>query len=260
MLTTAALILIVTTKVVLGQDDRLRIKRSKYPLNMAEDSVDDLYDGCTLKMEKLVTTKYLPEEIHANIAGFGTVWENSENNISGPKDNLKRNHLIAISVYTGGIVYSKFNKDVKNGKQEYEDKTFKWYSLHFWLTRAIQTLKITQQECKSTFSGTSVKYHFAKNTEIRFGSFASSFLDREVTTNFGTESCFEIETCFEIKTCHGADVSKYSQFPNQKEVLIPPYEKFKVTNIRTGQKGDWCNTVFELKSTGIKSNLNCAVI
>ncbi|XP_073721109.1 ecto-ADP-ribosyltransferase 4-like [Misgurnus anguillicaudatus] len=204
-------------------------------------------------MEKLVETKYLPEEITANISGFGTVWENSENNIPGPKDNLKRNHLIAISVYTGVIVYSKFNQDVRSGKQKYKEKTFKWYSLHFWLTQAIQTLKKTEKGCKSTYRGTNVTFHGVNNTEIRFGSFASSSLDRKVTADFGTESCFEIETC------HGADVSKYSQFPNQKEVLIPPYETFNITDIRNGQKGDWCNTVFVLESSGIRSDLNCAV-
>ncbi|XP_073712849.1 erythroblast NAD(P)(+)--arginine ADP-ribosyltransferase-like [Misgurnus anguillicaudatus] len=219
---------------------------------MEEDSVDDQYNGCRLNMTKLVETKYLPEEIRANIAGFGKLWENSENNISGPKDNLKEKHLIAISVYTGGIVCRQFDEDVRTGKQKYENKTFQWYSLHFWLTKAIKTLKKTQG-CKSTFRATNVAFEGVKNTTIRFGQFAFSSLDRKVTANFGTESCFEIETC------HGVDVSKYSQFPNQKEVLIPPYEKFKVTNIRTGQKGDWCNTVFELKSTGKKSNLNCAL-
>ncbi|XP_073712777.1 erythroblast NAD(P)(+)--arginine ADP-ribosyltransferase-like [Misgurnus anguillicaudatus] len=248
---TAALFLIVTSKVVLGQDDRRPVKEQGIPLDMAEISVDDRYDGCAAEMKDLVDKKYLTEEIRANTSGFGKVWENSTNNIPGPKDNLQKNHLIAISVYTGVIVYRKFNEDVRTGKHEYKNKTFQWYSLHFWLTKAIQTLKKMQQECKSTFSGTNVKYHVAKNTEIRFGSFASSSLYQNVTTNFGNESCFEIETC------HGVDVANYSQFPNQKEVLIPPYETFKVTDIRTGQKDDWCKTVFELKSTGIKSNLNC---
>ncbi|XP_055032340.1 ecto-ADP-ribosyltransferase 5 [Misgurnus anguillicaudatus] len=253
MLTTAALILIVTSNVVLGQGDRRAVKRQRFPLNMAEDSVDDRYEGCTEKMEKLVETKYLPEEITANISGFGKVWENSTKNIPGPKDNLKRNHLIAISVYTGVIVYSKFNQDARTGKQKYKDKTYKWYSLHFWLTQAIQTLKKTEKGCKSTFRGTNVTFEGFNNTDIRFGSFTSSSLDRKVTADFGNQSCFEIETC------HGADVSKYSQFPNQKEVLIPPYETFKVTNIRNGQKDDWCKTVFVLKSYKITSNLNCAV-
>ncbi|XP_073712847.1 NAD(P)(+)--arginine ADP-ribosyltransferase 1-like [Misgurnus anguillicaudatus] len=219
---------------------------------MAPDSVDDQYNGCRGKMEKLVK-KYLPEEITANISGFGTVWENSKKKISGPKHKLKEKHLIAISVYTDVIVYRKFNEDVRTGKHEYKNKTFQWYSLHFWLTKAIQTLKKTEKECMLTYIGTNVTFEDVNNTEIRFGSFTSSSLDRKVTTNFGNESCFK------IKTCYGADVSKYSQFPNQKKVLIPPYEKFEITNIRNDQKGDWCKTVFELKSTGIKSSLNCAV-
>ncbi|XP_065108665.1 NAD(P)(+)--arginine ADP-ribosyltransferase 1-like isoform X1 [Paramisgurnus dabryanus] len=255
MLITAALILIVTSKVVLGQDDRLGINRhpKTYPLDMAENSVDDRYYGCTDEMEELVETKYLTEEIRADISGFGKVWKNSANNIPGPKDNLQRNHLIAISVYTGDKVFSKFNEDVRTDKQKYKDNKYKWYSLHFWLTQAIQTLKKKQKGRKFTFRGTNVKFDGVKNKEIRFGQFTSSSLDRKVTMDFGNQSCFEIETY------HGADVSKYSQFPNQKEVLIPPYETFKVTNIRKDQKGDWCKTVFVLKGNDIKSNLNCAV-
>ncbi len=53
---------------------------------------------------------------------------------------------------------------------------------------------------------------------------------------------------------------KYSKYPDQKEVLIPPYEKFKVTAVKNkGQKGAWCDTVFTLKSTGTVSYLNCGV-
>ncbi|XP_073721307.1 erythroblast NAD(P)(+)--arginine ADP-ribosyltransferase-like [Misgurnus anguillicaudatus] len=216
---------------------------------MAEDSVDDQYDGCTEKMANLVKKEYLNKEI-IPILHFKV--DNTMKN----EDNLNGNHLSAISAYTSGEIYNKFNQDVRNGKQKYKNGKFEWYSLHFFLTEAIQILKRTQNECHLTYSGTKRRFNenIKKNTEIRFGSFASSSLKRETTTMFGKESCFEIETCY------GADVTKYSQFKNETEVLIPPYEKFKVTDIRKkGEKDAWCNTVFVLKSSGIKSNLNCAV-
>ncbi|XP_073713702.1 T-cell ecto-ADP-ribosyltransferase 2-like [Misgurnus anguillicaudatus] len=250
MLSTAALILIVTSKVVLGMDDRVSVKEEIYPLDMAKNSVDDRYEGCTETMANLVKKKYLNKEIIPRILHF------KEDNTMKNEDNLNGNHLSAIFAYTGGHIHNEFNHDVRTGKQQYKNKTFKWYSLHFFLTEAIQILKRTQNECHLTYRGTSDKFNenIKNNTEIRFGSFASCSLKREGTIMFGKESCFE------IKTCYGANVTKYSQFKNETEVLIPPYEKFKVTAIRKkGEKDAWCNTVFVLKSSGIKSNLNCAV-
>ncbi|ROL51123.1 GPI-linked NAD(P)(+)--arginine ADP-ribosyltransferase 1 [Anabarilius grahami] len=117
-------------------------------------------------------------------------------------------------------------------------------------------LKKTQNQCYSTFRGTKVRFNEdVLNKEVRFGSFSSSSLDRKVARRFGTKSCFE------IYTCEGADVTKYSKLPHEKEVLIPPYKKFKVVDVKKKeeQKGLWCDTVFTLKSSGIRSDLNCAL-
>ncbi|XP_073712854.1 NAD(P)(+)--arginine ADP-ribosyltransferase 2-like [Misgurnus anguillicaudatus] len=222
---------------------------------MAKNSVDDQYNGCAADMNNLVEKEdYLNKEIKANISGFGDAWSKSENKTKGKKlEPLKtKKHLIAIYVYTGikGDLYKEFNQDVRTGIEKYKTNKFSWYTLYFWLTRAIQTLKQTQKRCISTYRRTNVTF-VVKNKEIRFGSFASSSLKRDVGHTFGNESCFE------IKTCHGANVTDYSWHPDQKEVLIPPYETFEVTNIRKGKKDDWCKTVFVLNSTGIKSNLNC---
>ncbi|XP_057202993.1 ecto-ADP-ribosyltransferase 5-like [Triplophysa rosa] len=249
MLTTAALILIVTCDVALGQD----CKETIYPLDMAPDSVDDKFDGCSKNMTRQVETQYLNKEISANISGFGTAWENGTEKTPGGKDNLTRNHLIAIHVYTGIHVHNQFNNASRAGNQAYKNLTFGWYSLHFWLTEAVQILKKTQQGCKITYRGTKAEFK-ASNKEIRFGSFTSSSLDQNVTKGFGNLSCFE------IYTCHGADVTKYSQYPHEKEVLIPPYEKFNITDIKKRDQEDvWCKTVYMLNSSGIESNLNCAV-
>lgn len=249
MLTIAAFILIVTSKVVLGQDDRWADEGEIYPLDMAVNSVDDQYVNCLKEMENLVETKYLKKEIFKNKV-FKKSWNEGKEKYLKPKDNLTINNLIAIYVYTGGSVYKQFNQDVRNGKTKFQTKKFAWYSLHFFLTQAIQTLK--KPKCTLTYRFTN--YTFDENVlknEIRFGSFASSSLRRKANV-FGNVSCFE------IKTCHGANVSKYSKHPHEQEVLIPPYEKFKVTAIK--KEEDWCETVFVLKSIGKYSNLNCAVV
>ncbi|XP_073712850.1 erythroblast NAD(P)(+)--arginine ADP-ribosyltransferase-like [Misgurnus anguillicaudatus] len=223
---------------------------------MAPDSVDDMYAGCTEKMEKLVKTTFLKQEICNNTAQFGAAWINSTGQFPGSK-KLKMHHLIAIYVYTGAEIpiYRAFNPSVRSGKQIYQNRTYKWYSLQFLLTEAIQILKKTQKGCKKTYRGTKLTFNeTVLNTEVRFGSFASSSTTKKVAERFGKESCFK------IKTCYGAEVTKYSSLKYEKEVLIPPYEKFRVIKIKkSGQKGVWCNTVFKLKSSGTQSNLNCNI-
>ncbi|XDV11357.1 hypothetical protein PO909_000320 [Leuciscus waleckii] len=145
------------------------------------------------------------------------------------------------------LVRNKYLKKEINNSAEFEKA---------WQEDAIQILTKKQKKCKSTYRGT--KAEFYKNvtgTKIRFGSFASSSLDRKVAQGFGTKSCFE------IKTCNGVNVIKYSKYPEQKEVLIPPYETFKVTAVKTrkDQKNLWCETVYKLESSGKRSELNCSV-
>ncbi|KAK7168291.1 hypothetical protein R3I94_002368 [Phoxinus phoxinus] len=246
-----ALLLILTA---LGQDHSAAAGQI-FPLDMAPNSVDDSYSGCRQKMAHLVKTKYLKKEIN-NSAKFKYYWQNSENIVKFPKDHLTRNQLIAIHVYTGKYVYRQFNEDTRYGKNHYKHNTYKWYSLYFLLTEAVQILKKTHNKCYYTYRGNTVEFNKnVLNKEIRFGSFTSSSLDRKVTQGFGTKSCFE------IYTCESADVAKYSQYPYIKEVLIPPYEKFKVTAVRTKQynKNLWCDTVFTLKSSGKVSYQNCAL-
>ncbi|XP_065108608.1 NAD(P)(+)--arginine ADP-ribosyltransferase 2-like [Paramisgurnus dabryanus] len=256
MLSIAALILIVTSNVVLGQDDRHPDVGQIYPLDMAPDSVDDMYKGCTEKMEKLVKTTFLKQEICNNTAQFGAAWINNTGQFPESK-KLKMHHLIAISVYTGDEIpiYKEFNPSVRSGIQKYQNRTYKWYSLQFLLTEAIKILKETKPGCMITYRGTNHIYNEdVLNTEIRFGSFASSSINKSVAMEFGTQSCFK------IKTCYGANVTKYSDYPGETEVLIPPYEKFRVIKIKKrGQKGAWCNTVFKLESSGTQSNLNCKI-
>ncbi|XP_067284866.1 NAD(P)(+)--arginine ADP-ribosyltransferase 2-like [Pseudorasbora parva] len=250
-----ALLLILAA---LEQDHRAAaaaVKGQIIPLDMAPKSVDDQYMGCRGKMAKLVEKKLLKNELKKSPV-FKLAWDKGKEFAKGPKDDLNRTHLIAIYVYSDASVYSNFNVETRSDKKQYKDDEYKWYSLHFLLTEAIRILKKTQNQCHTTYRGTNVEFNMTVlNKEVRFGSFASSSLDIKVTKSFGTKSCFE------IRTCEGANLAKYSKLPHEKEVLIPPYEKFIVTAVKTRveQKDLWCETVFVLKSTGTRSDLNCAL-
>ncbi|KAA0706068.1 Erythroblast NAD(P)(+)--arginine ADP-ribosyltransferase [Triplophysa tibetana] len=253
MLTTA-FILSVTCQVVLGQDHGHAVERGLFRLDMETNSADDRYNGCAGNMSNLVKTQYLIKELNGSPT-FKKTWEDGVLYHTRPEDNLTTNHSVAIYVYTSDSVYVEFNENVRIGKEKYKDRTYTWYSLQFLLTEAIQILKKTQKECKKTYRGTDKM--FEKNvvdSKVRFGRFASSSLEIAIAKSYGNVSCFE------INTCHGADVTKFSKVKKEKEVLIPPYEKFKVTAIKKkGQNGAWCDTVYVLESSGITSDLNCAV-
>ncbi|XP_073704618.1 NAD(P)(+)--arginine ADP-ribosyltransferase 1-like [Garra rufa] len=240
----------------LGQDHRAAAAEVIYPLDMALNSVDDQYDGCTDKMADLVKNTYLLKELN-NSPVFKTAWQNSAEKFKKfrPKDKLTMNHLIAINVYTRNEVYGNFNRDGRSGKRNYRDKTYNWYSLNFLLTDAIQILKKTQNTCYDSFRRTKVKFNEdVLNQEVRFGSFVSSSLYNSLQ-KFGNVSCFK------IYTCEGAKVAKYSNVPDEDEVLIPPYETFKVTDVSTKEtnKHILCDTVFTLKTAGRNSTLNCVL-
>ncbi|XP_056091567.1 ecto-ADP-ribosyltransferase 5-like [Rhinichthys klamathensis goyatoka] len=240
----------------LGQDHRDAVEEQIFPLDMALDSVDDQYKGCRGKMANLVKTELLKRELDNK--EFCNTWHDGEKNAKNPEDNLEQIHSVAIYVYTNNNlnVYCDFNNAVRSEKQKYKDKTFKWFSLHFLLTEAIQIIKKTEDSCFITYHGTTVEFaQDVLNTEFRFGSFTSSSLDRKVANGFGDKSCFE------IYTCEGADVIKYSKYPDQKDVLIPPYEKFKVIDVKTRKEDKelWCDTVYTLETTGKISYLNCGV-
>ncbi|XP_073702695.1 ecto-ADP-ribosyltransferase 5-like [Garra rufa] len=244
----------------LGQDHRdAAVPGQIYSLDMALNSVDDQYIGCTENMTNIIKTEKLESEKN-NSSVFNEAWQEGKKKSTSPENNLTESHSIAIFVYTvnDSRIYSNFNNAVYKGKQNYTENKFMWYSLHFLLTTAIQILKKTQDRCCLTYRGTQFQYKESSvlNQEVRFGSFASSSFNRIVAESFGSK------TCFEIYTCEGADVTKYSKYPYQKEVLIPPYETFKITAVKKKQDQNdlWCETVFVLNSTRKKSDLNCGTV
>ncbi|XP_059187434.1 erythroblast NAD(P)(+)--arginine ADP-ribosyltransferase-like [Centropristis striata] len=224
-------------------------------MSMVADAVDDMYFGCHDKMKKMVMDKYFKSESKAE---FGEAWKAAEacrNNHKDKKDKaLTKDHLQAICVYTSDEpeLYQKFNHAVRTNRTDY-GTSFSFHSLHFWLTSALQILN-NNRKCHITYRRTNMVFTGDVNQIIRFGFFASSSYKPNLT-EFGTT------TCFIIKTCSGAYLKKYSHFKDEEqEVLIPPYEKFRITkkmenNFVAGLKD--CKYVFSLESAGVDSNLNC---
>ncbi|XP_036430733.1 NAD(P)(+)--arginine ADP-ribosyltransferase 1-like [Colossoma macropomum] len=231
-----------------------------WPLDMAENSVDDSYGGCRDDMNKLVISEYIEYE-RKNTPGFAAAWENALNKRK-ILSILSINQSAAIYMYTAepqcrkDCSYVEFNKATRNGSAAYQSGDFQFYTLHFFLTDAVQQLKKEQTGCVTSYRRTRVKFETdVLNKKIRFGSFTSSSLNKDLT-QFGRESCFQIYTCF------GAAIESFSEFPSEKEVLIPPYETFLITAIKEIDKERdlWCNVVYELKSAGKRSDLQCIKI
>ncbi|XP_029604822.1 ecto-ADP-ribosyltransferase 5-like isoform X2 [Salmo trutta] len=247
---------------ILGVDSKVRLPlhdpKSNFPLNMAPDSVDDSYKGCEDKMLRKVLDLYLPKERREN-KDFNQAWTAAEDHYK-KKGKLSKNYSLAIQVYVNATsnIYKSFNAATRTQKESYKT-AFKYHSLHFFLTNALRMLnKNNKNKTFQTFRGSKDSFEGVQYDEMRFGQFTSSSLDKNITKHFGNRSCFEITTYL------GAPLGVYaSQMAHEKEVLIPPYEVFKITEVlkRTDKKDLWCDVVYKLESTKKeKSDLKCCLV
>ncbi|XP_051783566.1 erythroblast NAD(P)(+)--arginine ADP-ribosyltransferase-like [Erpetoichthys calabaricus] len=209
-----------------------------------EESYDDDYEGCRDETEKEVTEYYLNNDIENN-KNLTLAWDEAIeffDNWDPPTPNyLDRNTTLAVMAYTGDFIYSDLNDAVEHGVNKTTKKHYR--SVHFLLTKAIQTLNAIQTlSCIRAYRGVMVEIRPNQGEAFRFGRFASS------STDFSTAIRFGDVTFFNITTCHGADISNYS-LCDESEVLIPPYEKFNVKEINGGN--------ITLESVDITVNYRC---
>uniref|UniRef100_A0A3Q3GZL0 NAD(P)(+)--arginine ADP-ribosyltransferase n=1 Tax=Kryptolebias marmoratus TaxID=37003 RepID=A0A3Q3GZL0_KRYMA len=254
-----------TNRLTLTSLCLLLVKNGRIALSMSEQSVDDMYSTCSETMVGNVKNKYFTKETKSDL--FKKVWQGAEkcaNKSLSRKDKedkaLTKDHMQAICVYTGNNdqFYEKFNKAVRTEHKGY-GSSFQYHSLHFWLTRAVQIL-CKNQNCHETYRRTKTEFVGKVNQEIRFGAFTS-------TSKLPSLTKFGHITCFKIKTCSGAFLKEYPRLgSHEQEVLIPPYEKFKITErceteeCKALQNLDDCKTVYVLQSAGVHSNLDCKLV
>ncbi|KAM9363650.1 ecto-ADP-ribosyltransferase 5-like [Symphorus nematophorus] len=266
----AAVLMTYGVSVVTAKNSAESGLKGQVPLDLAPNAVDDMYAGCKDKMKYKVKMEYLANEKNKD-KNFTLAWGEAEKYYNKkwrhkgkrPSTSLGKEQIMAIYVYTldKPKIYLDFNNAVRTQKTEYKT-TFRYHTLHFFLTDALQNLSARKPVAEKCLTGyRRVGSYFSQdvlNKQIRFGSFTSSSMGWYPSAQrFGDKSCFE------IITCSGADVSLYSRLGEaEREALIPPYEVFKVTKIerRSEQKSLPCEVVYKVKSTGqTLSNVNCVL-
>ncbi|NXH51400.1 NRT2 ribosyltransferase, partial [Rhabdornis inornatus] len=224
-------------------------------LDMVPNSFDDQYRHCRSRMMRalpaLNRTEFVPFGAYAEAwAKAAALWGSQ----AVPGSLLRPEQAVALLAYTmeEGL-YLQFNRAVRVAGRSRRDylRSFHFKVLHFLLTEALSDLRGARghPRCLHVFRGVGgIRFSGRPGQIVRFGQFASSSLLRNVSDSYGTT------TTFELDTCHGADIRGFSSFPEEEEVLIPPFETFQVTNVT--REGD--DIHIQLRSHGVHSRYNCA--
>ncbi|XP_070684552.1 NAD(P)(+)--arginine ADP-ribosyltransferase 1-like [Pempheris klunzingeri] len=226
----------------------------RIPLSLSLDAVDDMYYGCTQKMLIKVKRHYLPRSTRDGLnSTYTKLCALRAMKTKDIYDSLSWNHFRALCAYTAGA-YDNLNQAVRKGKASYKT-SFEFHALHFLLSDAIRLLKLNQRSCYTTYRRSRLLFSGESGQTIRFGSFASSSLNKDLH-QFGRRTCFEINTCF------GAYLKSYSEFDSDEdEVLIPPYEMFSIVSVDVSGENDLhCEVFYKLETAGVYSSLNCQAV
>ncbi|NWY60199.1 NARE ribosyltransferase, partial [Chionis minor] len=228
-------------------------------LDMAPNSFDDQYRGCSHMMEKelkeLNRTEFARNSIYADTWAIATKEWQSWRHRSPQSLALRPEQAIALLAYTqAGPLYPEFNKAVREAgrsRREYLDN-FHFKTLHFLLTEALHSLQDARPpQCYHVFRGVKgIRFTTQQGQIIRFGYFASSSLQLEKSKRFGED------TVFKVNTCYGVPITDFSFFREEEEVLIPPFETFKVINVTYNGS----RPVIQLSHLNATSNYNCEFV
>eukprot|EP00075_Anas_platyrhynchos_P031891 XP_027321144.1 erythroblast NAD(P)(+)--arginine ADP-ribosyltransferase-like isoform X1 [Anas platyrhynchos] len=226
-------------------------------MDMAWDSFDDQYQGCSRMMEeklKTVNRTEFQNKVYADTWGKAAEhWQKQWGNSNRPQV-LPQEQAVAVLAYTDKEDLSKqLNEAMLEGgrSRDYYLQSFPFKTLHFLLTEAVHTLQKTQRtKCNNVYRGTKDCFTAQINKSVRFGHFASASFNKNIAQGFGQD------TLFVVNTCYGVSIRSFSFYPEQEEVLIPPYEVFKVTDVTSNSR----TSIIHLKSHGMCSTNNCTLV
>ncbi|XP_072042240.1 uncharacterized protein [Amphiura filiformis] len=145
---------------------------------------------------------------------------------------LTRNEVLAIICYTleKPPVYRYFNSDNRKGyAADGIDFPILWYLLKEACRKTLASFPKTERT-KDLYRGTSVPFSASPGQIIRFGAFTSATQSKKVADEFQNQQN-TTGTQFVITSKLGAPIKFLSAYPEEEEVLIPPYEAFEVVSV-----------------------------
>ncbi|XP_072131654.1 ecto-ADP-ribosyltransferase 5-like [Mobula birostris] len=192
-------------------------------LDMAGDSAGYVFEQTDQSDELAI--RCLQEEL-SRCGRLRRVWRNARRRNELEKvDGLRPEHLMAVNAYTQHDFYETFNRALRMyGVNDSIYAThFRFKCYHYLLSVALEKLRgSVSSSCRETFRGMKSRVVGGNGSEMRFGYFASSSAHYRIAENFG------VATVFTIRSQYGVPIQNFSDFPEEEEVLIPPYEIFRI--------------------------------
>ncbi|XP_069828852.1 ecto-ADP-ribosyltransferase 5-like [Dendropsophus ebraccatus] len=197
---------------------------------MFEDSFDDQYIGCTDKMESVASKllkkerKETPELAYAwNVAS--SIWHERKSLLGRLPVVFRDEYGIALIIYSLASfdIRSSLDQDVRN--YGWNLKSFRFHSVHFYLTRALTLLR---PRCDVKPLSTYVESHsihvklpLDPQATVRMNQFVLSSTDIEVI-NITKKVVVLVMSCF------GVELKDFAEYRPSKMVMIPVNEVFQV--------------------------------
>ncbi|XP_069737814.1 GPI-linked NAD(P)(+)--arginine ADP-ribosyltransferase 1 [Phaenicophaeus curvirostris] len=225
------------------------------PLDFAPNSFDDRYEGCGRAMrdelESLNLSEFTSNDVYAKAWVLAAAeWHNRRGRLP---PGLRPEQVVALLAYTQhGPLFQAFNaaaREAGRSRRHYLEN-FHFKTLHFLLSEALRLLRDAESSprCYRVYRGVrGVRFAARRHRHVRFGQFTSTSLREDSTSPFGRDTFFTVETCY------GVPIREFSFFPGEDEVLIPPFEVFKVVDVNYREDG----ADIELRSWGANSTYNC---
>ncbi|XP_071989026.1 ecto-ADP-ribosyltransferase 5-like [Engystomops pustulosus] len=195
---------------------------------MMEGFFDDQYIGCTEEMESLAPEilekeKMASAEFEKQWNEAAEVWESSKPYLKNIPEGFKDEYGIALLTFWFldlNISMSIINDFSRFGQ---DPKSFRYHSLHFYLTRALSLLR---PGCGGKLVTVYKELHnfqvqMPLPPEVRFPGFGLFITNNEPKKENGDLSLI-------INTCFGMKMLQLSVFPLVKGLLIPMNEVFWV--------------------------------